>query len=339
MRRRWIIRCAESEKRAMNNIEAIVFNKHGIGHMVRVSRFPNPGETVRAIEWRFAQDAGKGTNVAVALGLLGVKTALVCKVGNDEGGKLGEQWLKKAGVDLRHYIKSPAVATDVGMVITQSDGENMIIGSVPHRCEISAQEICRALEDYAQAKFFLTGLEIDQQLPFEACRYAKQLYGMTTLLNASPMTCPVTAGMEDVDYLFINAQEGRQLANSTGEDWTRIAQQVREKYRPTTVVLTLGARGCLLADASGTAFYPAYAVDCLDSVGAGDGFMAAFAAALSWGMTSGQAADWANRYSAVVVGRRGAILSYPTLAEVIEISERFNTVGKEKESERCIMKH
>ncbi len=103
--------------------------------------------------------------------------------------------------------------------------------------------------------------------------------------------------------------------------------------------MTLGTNGCVLGDASGTAFYPAYAVDCLDSVGAGDGFMAAFAAGLSWGMTSGQAADWANRYSAVVVSRKGAILSYPTLTEVIEISGSFKTRRKGKESERCIMKH
>ena len=323
----------------MKQVEAIVFNKHGIGHMVRVSRFPNPGETIRAMEWRFAQDAGKGTNVAVALGLLGVKTALVCKVGDDEGGKLGEQWLERAGVNLRHYIKSPAVETDIGMVITQSNGENMIIGSVQHACEISKQEIHRAIDDFSQAGFFLTGLEIDQRLPFEACRYAKQNHGMVTLLNASPMTEPITGTMEEVDYLFINEQEGIQLAGDAGGDWELVARTVRETYRPGTVVLTLGERGCILADAEGIAFYPAYPVHCLDSVGAGDGFMAAFAAALSWKMTNGQAADWANRYSAVVVGRRGAILSYPTLEEVLEISERFNTVGKEKESERCIMKH
>ena len=70
----------------MERIKAIVFNKHGVGHMTRVARFPRPGETVRALEWHFGEDAGKGTNVAVALGRLGVKSAFVCKVGADEGG-------------------------------------------------------------------------------------------------------------------------------------------------------------------------------------------------------------------------------------------------------------
>ncbi len=51
--------------------------------------------------------------------------------------------------------------------------------------------------------------------------------------------------------------------------------------------------------------------------------MAACSAGLAWGMTDAEAADWANRYSAVVVSRKGAILSYPTLNEAKEISGSF----------------
>ena len=64
--------------------KAIVFNKHGVGHMARVEHFPKPGETLRALEWKFGEDAGKGTNVAMVLGLLGIETAFVCKVGRAE---------------------------------------------------------------------------------------------------------------------------------------------------------------------------------------------------------------------------------------------------------------
>ena len=60
-----------------DNVRAVIFNKHGIGHITRVERFPEPGETVRALEWQFGEDGGKGTNVAVALALLGVQDALV----------------------------------------------------------------------------------------------------------------------------------------------------------------------------------------------------------------------------------------------------------------------
>ena len=308
----------------MDTVRALVFNKHGIGHMTRVARFPRPGETIRALEWRFGEDAGKGTNVAVALGRLGIKSAFVCKVGADDGGALGAKWLKGAGVDLKHYKMSQQVTTDIGLVITQSDGENMIIGSAQHPCYTSREELFAAIDDYPEAEFFLTGLEIDQRLPIEGCRYARSR-GMTTLLNASPLTDEIRQPLDCVDYLFVNALEGVQLSGAEKKDhsWYQIAELVRRRHHPKTVVMTLGAKGCIVCRGDGGRFFASYEATCVDSIAAGDGFMAAFAAGLAWGMTDAEAADWANRYSAVVVSRKGAILSYPTLNEAKEISGSF----------------
>ena len=307
----------------METVKAVVFNKHGIGNLVRVRRFPKAGETVRALEWHFGQDAGKGTNVAVALGRLGIRNAFVCTVGDDEGGRLGAQWMGEAGVDLTHYRMCREVTTDTGLVITQSNGENMIIGSQEHACRTSRAELFAAIDDYPEARFFLSGLEIDGQLPVEGCRYAKSR-AMTTLLNASPLSGELQP-LDCVDYLFVNEIEGAELAGDCGAaaDSGQIAGTVRRRYGPGTVVMTLGARGCILCGPEGTRHLPSYDVACVDSIAAGDGFMAAFAAGLAWGMTSVAAADWANRYSAVMVSRKGAILSYPTTEEVWRLSSDY----------------
>lgn len=304
-------------------IQAVVFNKHGIGHIARVERFPKPGETIRAIEWKFGEDAGKGTNVAVALGRQGIRAAFIGKAGEDAEGRLGEKWLKEAGVDTSHYILTSDIKTDVGIVVTQEDGENMVIGSPLHKCFISLDEVKKAIDDFADTKYFITGLEIDPVLPFLACRYAKEK-GMTTLFNPSPLHGKIELPLDYVDYLFVNEHEGMELAEADDKKgWMEIAGMVWNRYRPQVVVMTLGDAGCVLCEGGMCTYLPSYQVECVDTVAAGDGFMAAFAAGLIRGMNHEEAADWGNRYAAVVVEREGAILSYPTLEEAKQISDGF----------------
>ena len=297
--------------------EALVFNKHGIGHMARVARFPKPGETIRAREWHFDEDGGKGTNVAVALGKLGIRSALICKVGADAGGRLGKKWLMDAGVDCSHYSLCEDIATDVGLVITRDDGENVVIGSPAHPCWTTKEELCAAIDAHPEARLFITGLEIDQRLPLEGCRYARRR-GKAVLLNASPLLDEIREPLDYVDYLFVNKLEGADLAGASPDrkDWPAIALEAWRRYQPEVLIMTLGGGGCIVCKAGEAIHLPGYETQCVDSVAAGDGFLAAFAAGILWGLTTLEAADWANRYGAVVVSRKGAILSYPTLSEV-----------------------
>lgn len=305
-------------------VQAVVFNKHGIGHMARVKRFPKPGETIRALEWHFNEDGGKGTNTAVALALQGISTALVCKVGQDDGGRLGKSWLKNAGVDCAYYIMSPEINTDVGLVISQEDGENMIIGSPEHGCTMSFEELKEAIDHFSDAQWFLSGFEFNRQLSLDGCRYAHE-QGKTTVLNLSPLVEKIDGKLDFVDYLFVNEVEGLQLMEISAPQggWEEIARGVREKYQPGTVIMTLGDEGCVVCDADAVQSYPAYEVECVDSIAAGDGFMAAFVSCLIRGMDCAQAADWGNRYGAVIVSRPGAILSYLSYEEAKVISDKL----------------
>ena len=316
-------------ERDARGIQAVVFNKHGVGHMARVERFPQPGETVRALEWRFSEDGGKGTNAAVALALNGVRTALVTKVGQDDGGQLGLRWLEAAGVDCSRYLMSPDIATDVGLVITRADGENVVIGSPAHPCYMDKAELREALDAFPGAGYFITGFEFDQALALEGCRLARER-GMTVMLNPSPLGAAPPERLDDVDYLFVNRVEAQQLAGIRSAPPDAVAARVRDRYGCGCVVMTLGGDGCVICDDGGTRCFPPYEVACVDSVAAGDAFMAAFAAAIIGGQGPDAAADWGNRYGAVVVSRPGAILSYPGIGEARAISEglhRRQTIG------------
>lgn len=78
-----------------------------------------------------------------------------------------------------------------------------------------------------------------------------------------------------------------------------------------SVVLTVGARGAIVADASGATRVPSPRVDAVDTTGAGDAFVGALAYRLSEGDGLVQAARLAARVGAAAVRGSGAQPSYP----------------------------
>lgn len=80
--------------------------------------------------------------------------------------------------------------------------------------------------------------------------------------------------------------------------------------------LVVSADGVLLAKKGFRKRIPAYSVDAVDTVAAGDAFVGAFAVALSEGIPEDQAVELVKEAAAISVTRRGAQPSLPTRAEI-----------------------
>jgi ribokinase len=85
---------------------------------------------------------------------------------------------------------------------------------------------------------------------------------------------------------------------------------------PATVVMKLGALGCLVANQEGHEPVAGFEVDAVDTTAAGDAFNGAFAVALAEGRPVREAAVFANAAAAISVTRRGAQASMPSREEV-----------------------
>lgn len=82
------------------------------------------------------------------------------------------------------------------------------------------------------------------------------------------------------------------------------------------MIVTLGSRGVLSVTDQDEQLINALKVDAVDTTGAGDSIIGAFAHYLAEGKNELDALNLANQYAAMTVTRRGTQKSYPTKAEV-----------------------
>ena len=84
-------------------------------------------------------------------------------------------------------------------------------------------------------------------------------------------------------------------------------------------IVTLGAQGAQIVSADESATIPAFAVDVVDTTGAGDAFNAGLAVALAEGKPLAEAARFANATAALCVTKPGTARSTPYRAEVEDL--------------------
>jgi ribokinase len=155
--------------------------------------------------------------------------------------------------------------------------------------------------------------------------------GARTVLNPAPMRPDFDLRLlKHVDILIPNETEFTALVNripTTGRtDFSEaelaelsagaLHRLCRQLGVP-VVIVTLGARGCLVSQPESHAFLPAYAVKAVDTTGAGDAFVGGFAAGLvKFNGDVEAAARFGNAVAALSVTRFGTAPSMPTSREI-----------------------
>jgi len=143
---------------------------------------------------------------------------------------------------------------------------------------------------------------------------AKEGYGMVTLCNASPLPDAPMGDLSYLDFLVLNDIEAGVLLGheeDAGVDIKEMAEELKKQYRCGGVIITNGEHGSGVLDGDAWTEVAPVAVDAVYTIGAGDGYLAAFVAGLVRGMTTAEAADYAGKYSAYKVTREGSMTKKP----------------------------
>ena len=296
-------------------VDVLVVGSVNRDYVCRVEALPTPGQTVLGGELSVGS-GGKGGNEAVAASMLGARTALVARVGDDDDGRAVAADLAGARVDTAG-LEATDARTGMAIVLVDAHGENSIVVSPGANGRLDPASVARAVRQrLVVGGVLVTQAEIPESAFDAAIRTAAEV-GCRVVVNLAPYRRVDDAVLALCDPLVVNESEasgllGRQVRRASGArdaaaDLLRLCR---------SVVVTVGAEGAVVADSGGVATIEAQAVEVVDSTGAGDAFTGALAAALSAGPDLRAAVRIAVRAGTYAVTRPGAQASFASAAEL-----------------------
>lgn len=287
----------------------VVVGSYNRDTVLRVPRFPRPGETLAATGLaRF--HGGKGSNQAIAAARSGATVAMRAAVGADEAGEAALALWRAEGVDIASVQRIAGMPTGEALILVDAHGENQIVIVGGANDALVAEADVAATRD---AAIVLAQLETPLDVTIAAFRAARWV-GAATLLNAAPARPLPEELLALTDILIVNETEAALLLGHAGEV-AALARGLAPRH-PRGVVVTAGAAGAVWARGEVVMQAPAPATAVVDSTGAGDAFIGAFAAALLAGLAEREALRRGVAAGTIACRRAGAVPSLPGREEI-----------------------
>jgi ribokinase len=290
---------------------------------IEVPRFPAPGETLFGKNFRRAP-GGKGANQAYTTARMGQPAAMIGALGRDAFGEEMAANLNAIGVNTSGVVWRNDIASGVGMVTLDATGQNQIIVANGANDTLAAEDVRQQSALIAKSRALVTQLET----PLESVETALSLAregGIPAILNPAPYSPVPDALLALCDWIIPNEIEAAKLSGiEVRDDQTaaRAAAKIRQRSRCPNILVTLGANGVWIDTPHHSLHVPGFKVDAIDTVGAGDTFIGAWASKLVEGADIREAVRFGCAAAAIAVTRRGAQASIPTRAEVEDFLKR-----------------
>ncbi|MEO1304134.1 MAG: ribokinase [Pseudomonadota bacterium] len=291
-----------------------VFGSLNADYVFAVEQLARPGETVLGQELSILP-GGKGGNQALAARRAGAKVNMVGALGQDGNADVAVAGLRAAGINLDQIARVDA-PTGMASIMVDAFAENSIV------VYPGANQFARATQiDDAQLKVGDT-LVCQLEVPIveiEQLLVRAKENGVRTILNLAPAQPVSRTALTSVDILIVNETEladlRRQLGLPQTDSLTASLQQVADLIGG-AVISTLGAEGVCAWHGEQTYRVAALKVDAVDTVGAGDAFVGAFAAALDTGETFDRALHYGSVAGALTCTQPGAQTAMPELDRI-----------------------
>ncbi|KKO54573.1 ribokinase [Paenibacillus sp. DMB20] len=274
--------------------------------VVTSSKRPGAGETVLGDHFKTVP-GGKGANQAVAAARLGAEVTMIGCVGDDHFGQIILDNFKSNGVAI-DYVE-PVTGMESGTAhIVLAEGDNSIVVVKAANDCVTPAYIEKAVDVIRQSDIVI----IQQEIPEETVVYVSELcakFNVPLMLNPAPARPVPASVVEQASYITPNEHEAAVLF---GEE---PLGEVLRRY-PNKLFVTEGKRGVRYFDGDEETIVPGYAVEAVDTTGAGDTFNGAFAVALAEGKSLKDSLKFANRAASLSVTKFGAQGGMPTRSEV-----------------------
>ncbi len=288
---------------------------------------------------------GCPANIATGASRLGLKVAMLTRVGDEHMGRFVREQLAAEGVDVSHVKTDPARLTGL-VILGIRDRETFPLIFYRENCAdmaISAEDFDEAFIASAKA-LLVTGTHFSTQSTDKACRtaigYAKKngtrvvfdidyrpvLWGLTgrglgeqRFIASDTVSKHLQSILPDCD-LIVGTEEEVHIAGGSTD--TLAALRNIRALSNAAIVLKRGAQGCSIFPGAipdtidGGITHRGFVTEVFNVLGAGDGFLAGFLR--GWLRDEGweTAATYANGCGALVVSRHACAPAMPSMIEL-----------------------
>ena len=270
---------------------------------------------------------GEAVNEAMAASKLGMKTGILCSLGEDAAGDMIAGALERCGVDTGLILRAKEHPTPVTTMFVHEDGTRKSITNGAHRYNFHPE---RNTDRFADARALILGSLFrapfdDPSIIYDTLRSAREngqlVFADTKLPNFRVLKLDeLRASAPLIDYITPNEDEARYY---TGETQPEKMAEVFLRWGVKNVIVKLGGKGCYFKNAAESFFLPACRIQAVDATGAGDNFVAGFAAEILRGESHPAALRFANACGAICTTAVGAGTALKSREQVMEfLSER-----------------
>ena len=248
---------------------------------------------------------GNASNAVVSASRLGLKSALVSNIGDDQLGKECLESLHRDGVSTDFIKVNQEMKTNHHYVLWFQAERTILIRHEEYQYE---------LPEIGEPKMiYLSSLRKDSLSMYEKITNYLSSHPKTEL-TFQPGIFDIKLGAkklkniyERASLFFCNAEESRKVLETSDTDIKILLSKMRE-LGPKTVVITDGPRGAYAYDGKDYWFMKIYPDPKApyERTGAGDAFASTFTSAILLGKNPGEALEWASINSMAVVQEIGA---------------------------------
>lgn len=247
---------------------------------------------------------GNAPNASVSAARLGLKSALIATVGDDQNGKNCIASLENDKVSTEYLFTSKEFPTNYHYVLWYDVERTILVKHAPFPYALP--------QNMKPPKWiYLTSMG-EQSLPYHQEIAAYISAHPETKLAFQPGTFQIKLGYEKLrdiyertELFFCNVEEAETILNTENRDIPTLMKMLRE-LGPKNIVVTDGIKGAYAYDGAQAWFMPVYPHTPFERTGAGDAFASTITSALAMGMSIDQALLWAPINSMSVVQYVGA---------------------------------
>jgi sugar/nucleoside kinase (ribokinase family) len=281
-----------------------------LDEVFRIRQLPAPDTKTDANEY-ITTGGGCAPNAAVAIARLGGRAGFAGPLGDDDTAERVLAHLRREGIDTAGCVKLPGGRTSVSAILIDASGARTIATYADQKIyEVVSRDPDRLVAD-------AEGVLLDNRRP----KFVRPICEAAAKRKI-PIVLDVDKESDLDDPLLKSATHaifsGESLRASTKCDGlVQGFDMVRAKLK-NFVAVTDGHNGGLWTDGAEVHTYPAFKVDVIDTLGAGDTFHGAFALALIEGKSIIDTLRFASAAAALKCTRFGGISSAPT-REAVEM--------------------